>query len=138
MQANHVGQQQEQAPPGGGYRYMVLEVEQDASETRARLLSLDGHRVVVAHLRDSWADACIEPGQAVNLLGKVESLSPGLFKAVCDFESGDDDACCLDFGPHAWLTVGMEFFAAPCLHRHSSGSHAWTSSCIPCMLHLTG
>lgn len=75
-------------PPGAQYRYVVLEVQHDSYETLVRLLSLDGQRLVVTHLRDNWADAELAPGDSVNLLAEISHDESGALSAVCDYKSG--------------------------------------------------
>ena len=67
----------------------MLEREGDAEEARTRLLSMDGRRLVLVHLRDGWADACLGPGDAVNLLADVRVAGDGTSTAVCDYRSGE-------------------------------------------------
>lgn len=87
-----------QQVPGADYRYIVLEVDRNEAETRAKLISLDGERVVVAHLRDGWADASVEAGDSVNLLSAAERGEDGGLSVVCDYQAGE---------PAALLTLGV-------------------------------
>ncbi|KAK9793498.1 hypothetical protein WJX73_007951 [Symbiochloris irregularis] len=75
-------------PPGAEYRYVVLEVQHDSCETVVRLLSLDGQRLVMTHLRDGWADTELAPGDSVNLLAEISHQEGGALTAVCDYKSG--------------------------------------------------